>query len=199
MPVSCPEGYTLTGSGGSPVVIPYTVRSAASDDGMGGYPLTVQDILSADGAGALPPPYVNIGMPDGAVVQVADLLATTADLIAVISGGVLQFIRADEFYYISFPEAIDYVGSTVVFSGDLMLQLNGPGFTAMSETYTFDVTIPAGGGSYCAPDDVVPPEPVPNPRTITLRTQELRFYNSYALIPPGETVLPPQTGGPTPV
>lgn len=191
-PSTCPPGYTLTGTGVSPVIIPYTVRSAAGDEGI---PLTVQDLLVSDGTGALPAPYTSIGMPNGATVQVADLLATTASRIVLTVGGALHVIRADAGFYIAFPEATPYVGSTVVFSGDAALELAGPSFTAYSETYTFNVVIP-GGGSYCAPDDV---EPAPNPRTITLRTQELRFYNSYALIPPGETVLPPQTGGPTPV
>lgn len=37
------------------------------------------------------------------------------------------------------------------------------------------------------------------PRRVTCKTAELRFYNSYRLIPPGEITLPPQTGGPVPL
>lgn len=60
------------------------------------------------------------------------------------------------------------------------------------------VAIP-GGGVYCAPVDTPPPPDPRNPRTVTMRVQELRFYNSYKRIPPGAATLPPQTGGPVPI
>lgn len=54
--------------------------------------------------------------------------------------------------------------------------------------------VPGGGGPGPDPD----PDPQP-PRKVSTQVSWVRFYNAYAVIPPGSNTLPPQSGGPTPV
>ena len=198
--IGCPEGYTLVVAP-SEQLVTYNLRFQSqvidTGEGINTTPI-VEDILVGPTVppGAFPPAYNQVSVPVGSTVSVEELLSTGAANILVFIGFSPFVIRDDGFDGGSgFPP---FEASEVVFGPDTILDINSLiAGEARNETYTVQVTIPTGV-AYCLPSDVEPPV-IARPRVVTMRVQELRFYNSYKRIPPGATTLPPQTGGPVPI
>lgn len=198
--IGCPEGYTLV-TAPSEQLVTYTLRFQSEvTEGGGGINTqpVLQDILTGPAVppGAFPPAYNQISTPVGTTVSVESLLSTSAANILVFINYSPFVIRDDGFDGGSGLPPFE--ASEVVFGPDTFLDIQSVvAGEARNETYTVPVVVPTGV-AYCAPGDVEP-EPEPVRRVVTMRVQELRFYNSYKRIPPGATVLPPQTGGPSPI
>ena len=84
-------------------------------------------------------------------------------------------------------------GIVAIFELNPSTTLKGSGKVFLEYSILFDRGV---FGSYCRLDAQGENRA---PRQATAKGQEARYYNSYKLVPPGQTTLPPQTGGPTPV